>query len=338
MSAHSTNHRLLVFDCHEAWVYQLHLLEQPMDVIVGLKGRHTTGWDAAIRPVPPNARIVELPEALAAEEPYDCIIAHNLTDLLDVKALCGPRLFVVHGTLNGIVLEQASKSPPDEVRRTVARYLQVVGAHVMSVSRLKASSWALDGDIVPLSADSADYLPYRGDLARGLRIANHIHRRARTLRWDFHERAFAQIPITLVGHNDDMPGVCAARDWAELKQTLSRHRFFVHTADPQLEDGYNMATLEAMAAGLPVLGNRHPTSPIVHGVSGFLSDDPEEIRGFAQRLLEERDLAVQMGREAQKTVIQKFSPEKFKNGVQGAIETARQKWLAHQDSGAISKI
>ena len=53
--------------------------------------------------------------------------------------------------------------------------------------------------------------------------------------------------MTLVGRNDNMPGVEPAHDWAELKQILSRHRFFVHTADPNLEDGYNMATLEAMA-------------------------------------------------------------------------------------------
>jgi hypothetical protein len=73
-----------------------------MDVIVGLKGRHTAGWDEHMRPVPPNARIVKLEEALAATEPYDCIIAHNLTDLLDVKHLAAPRLFVIHGTLEGL--------------------------------------------------------------------------------------------------------------------------------------------------------------------------------------------------------------------------------------------
>ena len=61
-----------------------------------------------------------------------------------------------------------------------------------------------------------------------------------------------------------------------------------------------MATLEAMAAGLPVLGNPHPTSPIEHGVSGFLSDDPAELHASAERLLQDRELAVHMGKEARK--------------------------------------
>ena len=70
------------------------------------------------------------------------------------------------------------------------------------------------------------------------------------------------MPVRFVGHNPDMPGVQAAESWDELKAILAAHRFYIHTAHPDYEDGYNMATLEAMAAGLPVLGNRHPTSPV----------------------------------------------------------------------------
>ena len=39
-----------------------------------------------------------------------------------------------------------------------------------------------------------------------------------------------------------------------------------------------MATVEAMAAGMPIIGNRHPDSPVEHGVNGFLSDDPAELK------------------------------------------------------------
>ena len=49
--------RLLVFNCHEAWVHQLGGLDRPMDVIVGLSGRFKKTWDEQMRPVPPNARI-----------------------------------------------------------------------------------------------------------------------------------------------------------------------------------------------------------------------------------------------------------------------------------------
>jgi glycosyltransferase involved in cell wall biosynthesis len=279
-----------------------------------------------MRPVPPNARLVRLEDVLANSVAYGCIIAHNLTDLLDAKALAGPRLYVIHQTLDSMVREQRSTVSPEELRRAVAQYVRLIGAHVIAVTALKGRSWGYEQDVVTSSADPEDYLTYTGDLARGLRVANHIAQKAHSLLWDFHEKAFDGIPMTIVGHNQDMSGVQPARDWTELKEILSRHRFFVHTADPQLEDGFNMATLEAMAAGLPVLGNPHPTSPVTHGVSGFLSDDPDELRAQATRLLEDRDLAARMGQEATKAVMQKFPPERFRAGLQHAIETAQRKW------------
>ena len=317
------NGRLLTFNCHEAWVHQLRYLERPLDIIVNLPGRHTRGWDDAMRPLPPCTRLVTIEDVRGIRQAYDCIIAHNLTDLLDVKDLPGPRLLVIHLTLEGMVLEQHAQTPLEDFRSAVGRFVAKTRTHVVAISELKARSWGLTTDIVSSCADPAEYPAWQGDLARGLRVSNFVLRRARTLRWDFHQKAFSDLPVTLVGHNPEMPGVSASPDWAALKETFAHHRFFVHTADLQLEDGYNMATLEAMAAGLPVLGNRHPTSPIEHGVSGFLSDDPVELNGFARRLMADRALAEGMGRAAQRTVGERFSPAKFACSLSRSIARAQ---------------
>ncbi|KKL69198.1 hypothetical protein LCGC14_2117370, partial [marine sediment metagenome] len=136
------------------------------------------------------------------------------------------------------------------------------------------------------------------------------------------------LPIRLVGHNPDMPDVRATENWDQLKGILQSHRFYVHTADPRYEDGYNMATLEAMAAGLPVLGNRHPTSPVTDGVNGFLSDDPGELRRRAEGLLADRELADRMGQQARKTVMERFPMRRFHEDFMKSIETARAKWAS----------
>jgi len=320
------NERLLVFDCHEAWVYQLGALARPMDVVVGLRGRHIDGWDESMRPVPTNARLVRIEEALRNRNPYQCIVAHNLTDLLDAKTLEGPRLLVIHETLDGALQEQRSTVPAHRLREVVAKFVRMTGTHVVAVSKLKGRSWGFEDDIVPFSADPAHYLPWNGELACGLRIANHIQRRPHILLWELHRRAFDGLPVKVVGHNPDMSGIRPSENWDELKKTLSEHRFYVHTADPRLEDGYNMATLEAMAAGLPVLANRHPTSPVEHGVSGFLSDDPAELRGYALRLLADHDLAARMGQAAKGAVAQRFSTARFKQNFMRSLEFARWKW------------
>jgi hypothetical protein len=320
------NGRILVLNCHEAWIHQLRTLNRSLDIVVGLAGRHRRDWDDGVRPVPPGARLISLQQALSETAPYDCIIAHNLSDLLDIRMLPGPRLLIIHLTLEGMILEQNAKTPVAEYQHAVEKYTRSIGAHVVAVSSLKGESWGFTEHIVPLTANPADYRAWTGELACGLRVSNFVLRRARTLRWDFHERAFAGLPVTLVGHNPEIPGVRASASWVELKEAFRRHRFFVHTAEPGLEDGYNMATLEAMAAGLPVLGNRHPSSPIVHGVSGFLSDDPAELNHFAVALLADRHLAGEMGRSAQQTVLEKFSGAAFRDCMLREIRVAREKW------------
>ncbi len=199
-----------------------------------------------------------------------------------------------------------------------------------AVSKMKVETWGLGGDVVNFFAAIDEYPVWRGDLQRGLRISNHILRRPRVLLWEFHQAAFGDLPVTIVGHNPEMHGVKPAADWKDLKKILSLHRFYIHTADPRLEDGYNMAMLEAMAAGLPVLGNRHPTSPIVNGMNGFLSDDPGELRGLALRLLADRDLALQLGSGARETVRRQFSPERFAQGFLSSLSAARAKWNSPQ--------
>jgi len=294
--------RLLVFNCHEAWVYQLGVLGYQLDIITNLKGRYKQSWDEQIRPAPANSRFISLEQAQQTQVDYYCIIAHNISDLLDVKHRC----------------------------ELLHKYVELVGVHVVSVSSLKGNSWGFSEDIIPFSAEQGDYLPHLGEKACGLRICNFIKDRKKILLWDFHEESFAAIPVKLVGHNPEMAGVGASENWSQLKKMLQSYRFYIHTADPELEDGYNMATLEAMAAGMPVLGNRHPSSPVEDGVSGFLSDDPEELGKYARLLLEDKEQAHQMGQQARKTIEKRFSRERFKSDFLRSIEISRQKKLKRQ--------
>jgi hypothetical protein len=146
-------------------------------------------------------------------------VAHNLTDLLDVKTLDGPRLLVIHCTLGGTVVKQPA-TPPAELRRVMSQYIQMIAAHVMVVSRLKGRSWDL------------------------------------TKTW------------------------CCSNS----------------------------------------------SSPVQHGVNGFLADDPMELRAYAWQLLHDANLAGRMGMEARKTVSEQFSLEKFLSGFAESVKAAQRKW------------
>jgi hypothetical protein len=321
----TTDKTLLVFNCHEPWIYQLGVLGFRLHLIVDLPGKYNKGWDERMRPVPPRASFLTLPEALRSPTEYYCIITHNTTDLLDVRSRPEPRLIVLHHTLEGRLQEEGSQIDPQKMKDMLHQYLEWVGGHAVATSMFKGESWGLTDDIVHFGVDPDDYLPCTGELAQGLRICNFISSRRHILLWDFHEAAFEGIPVTLMGHNPDFSGVEAARNWQHLKQLLHAHRFYIHTADPRYEAGYNMATAEAMAAGLPILGNCHPTSPIKHGVSGFLSDHPRDLQRYARLLLEDRKLALLMGQQARQVAAERFSLERFKHAFLRSIEIARHK-------------
>ena len=321
---------LLVFNCHEPWVHQLGVLGYPLDIVIGLKGKYNSGWDERMRPPPAHARMVTLPQALATPTSYYCIITHNIADLLDVRMRSEPRILVLHHTIEGRIEEEGATCNPEAMKAMLRQYIELVGGHVVATSMFKGESWGFTDDIVHFGIDVNDYLPHIGERTCGLRICNFISSRRRILCWDFHEKAFDGIPVTLVGHNPDIPGVEAARNWDHLKRILQSHRFYIHTADARLEAGHNMATAEAMAAGLPVLGNRHPTSPVRHGVNGFLSDDPWELQHYAKILLDDGDLAPLMGQQARRTVAERFSLTRFKHSFLRSIEIARRKWYTRK--------
>lgn len=320
-----TRKKLLVFNCHESWVYQLCFLDFDLDIIVGLAGKYKQSWDENIRPVPPRARLITLPMAIASSEEYYCIIVHNTRDLLDIKSRHEPKIMVIHSTIEGRAMEEGSRIEACQMREMFGKFRAAFVFHPIAVSQLKGRSWGGVEDIVVFGEDLSEYFDYKGSIASGLRICNFISSRQKILLWDFYAKAFGGIPVKLIGHNPDIPGVRPSKSWEDLKHMLSRYRFYVHTARAELEDGYNMSTLEAMAAGMPVLGNEHPSSVVEHGVSGFLSDDPVKLNEYAMLLLNDKQLAVQMGIEARKTVARLFSKESFVANFGRSIERARQK-------------
>jgi hypothetical protein len=319
-------YRLLTPNCHEAWVYQLGYLGYDLDIIDGLPGRYCTKWDTNVRPFPDNAVRISLGQVLRSRPCYDCIITHNITDLMDLKTMPGPRILVIHSTLDGRVRQHGLGMPSKRLQSMLQNYLELLGGHTVAVSALKGKSWGSDEDIVEFGVDLDAYPRWSGEIAAGLRISNQISHRKEILLWDFYEATFGDIDVKLVGFNPDMSGVSPSQSWDDLKSILRLHRFFIHTAHPDLEDGCNMATVEAMAAGLPILGNKHPTSPVEHGVSGFLSDDPEELKRYAQLLIRDKDLAGKMGAAARQVAHERFSITRFVSRFKRSIETAREKW------------
>ncbi|QFS43151.1 glycosyltransferase [Nostoc sphaeroides] len=75
--------------------------------------------------------------------------------------------------------------------------------------------------------------------------------------------------------------------------------------------GQQVKIVEAMAHGLPVITLRNvaESSPIEHGVNGFIADNAEEFAAYTIQLFSNPDLCRQMGQVARETIATNFSSQ-----------------------------
>lgn len=319
--------RILTFNCHEAYVHLLGKLGADLDIIDALPGRYTQRWDERMRPVPHGARLLTL-EQVQRGSAYDVAIAHNLTDLVQLRDLDVPKVLVLHVSLAARCDEEPGAPPPEVISARLGTYLELTRATAVAVSRSKATSWGLDCPVVRPCADPDEYDGFDGELAVALRVANQVLSRPRRFAWDDHRTIVGELPFSLVGHNPGIDGSEPASSWHALREVYRRHRVYVHTAGQGLDDGYNLGLVEAMMTGMPVVTTALAESPIEDGKNGFVDRDPRRLHAGLAALLVDRPRALELGKRARETALECFSVDAFVSGWQRVLERAVRRWAA----------
>ncbi len=296
--------RLVTINSHQPYVHLLAGLPHELTVIDrGLEGG-ACGWDPRVRPLPDACRLAALAEAraLAGARPFDVGIAHNVSDLLALRGLCDRRVLVIHVTLSGWMASEGCPVPPRAFIDLLRAYLRRAPALVVFVSPLKRLDWTgLPGVVQTPGVPEDVYSGYTGEQPVVLRVAHDLRRRAPQLRPALQEAALRGVPQLLLGHNAGTPAARPARDWDHLRAAYRTHRCLLVTNHPTREDGHNLAVIEAMMTGMPIVTTPHPTSPVRHGREGLVGRDAAELRAHLARLLHDPELARRLGAQARAT-------------------------------------
>ena len=127
-----------------------------------------------------------------------------------------------------------------------------------------------------------------------------------------------------VEHAVELKGIV---DHAGVAALMQQSRVFVqHSLVPASGDteGTPVAILEASAAGLPIVSTRHAgiSDVVIHGKTGFLVDegDIDGMSEYLYQLLNNPDLASQMGKSAREHISANFSMERSVEKLRKAIE------------------
>ena len=270
-------------------------------------------WHTGFRPLPANVTEVTFEESedKIAAGAYDMILCTALPDVPAVQKYSVPRLFVMYNMV-GTDSQNEGMVKADYVTSLQPFFRSMDLAHISEKKRL---DWGWTAPVVKSGIDPDDYGPFDGSLPRVLRVGNSLRRRNHMLGYSIQEEILGgDIPSTILGLNPDIPSSRPSTDWEDLKEHYRHHRVMLSTLTNEHEDGYNCAVLEAMASGMPIVSLANSSTPIIDGVNGYVSDDLGYLRQRLLELLEDRELAVELGARARQTIVDDFHISDFVAG------------------------
>ena len=303
---------MLVFNWHEPYICLFAHTGHTFHVSPPLQAPdqhlHTEGrkrWDHRFRPLPPN--VVEIDEEAAVrklgEGAFDLVVCLTLQDVVAMQQWQVPRLFVMLNMIDtDSGLNGAQKRAYVERLRPLFREVDL-----SFISEKKRRNWDWEAPVVISGIDPHEYGGYSGASAKVLRVGNMLKERDHMQGFSIQEQILGgEIDSSVIGVNPTVPLARPSENWEDLKEQYRRHRLLLNTLTEAHEDGYNLGMLEAMATGMPVVSTANSSSPIIDGHNGFISDDPEYLRAKIRLLLEDRELAAELGCKARQTIVEHF--------------------------------
>jgi len=314
---------ILTFDWHEPYLCMLARTGHHLFVVEVEKGG-VFGWQTFMRPVPRNVTLLKEADALGRcrRSAFDLVVCHNVRDLTTVQGTKIPKIIVFHNKISTEIVLGRDRIDVEQYRSMIRGFLVGEDLSLVFISEAKQKDCDLPGTVIPPGIDVDDYGGYTGGLGRVLRVGNLMKERDVMMGFSRQQEILGDIPSTLLGVNPTIPESKVSKSWGDLKRHFQSHRLFLNTTLPPWEDGYNLAMLEAMATGMPVVSVMNQSSPIADGVNGYVSDDNTYLRERIQELLANRERAVELGTKGRETVAKTFPMSRFVNAWNKVFEKA----------------
>lgn len=303
------NLELLTVNRHTGYLYNLSK--------IGHRWKVLDEWVHGNRPLPSNFESTNWAAVRPEFAGFDAVVGHDIRrDVSRFLPYClryhKPYIQVIHGRkgrggfsrsrLRGVVKSLYSSL-------ALGTLVRLGLVRLVFISPYARSDWGLDGTTINQGITLDEMGPYEGTESSLLTVGNMLHREH--FAFDYLMQIKARVPVRIVGENPEIPECRPSRDWDELRALYCCYRAYLNlTREP--EDGYNLAVLEAMASGMPVIALRHPSTPIRSGENGFLVENVPQAVERARELLADNELARRLGQRARETIEREFALSTFR--------------------------
>ena len=302
--------RILTWHVHGNYLYNL--TQVPHDFYLVTDQARSTHRSGRCGVLPWGDNVFEAPLSTLQTMQFDVVLYQHRRQWDNDRLTA---LSPAQQALPRVVLEH---DPPMDHPTDQPHWCQDSGALLVHVTAFNALMWnngllrwrVVEHGVKPLLTP-----PWTGELDCGLVVANHLLQRGRRLGVDVYLEAFAQVPLRLVGMaSSDLAeyGGTGEVPQFELPHVLATHRFLFN---PIRHTSLGLAVIEAMMAGLPVVGlaTTELVTVITSGRNGYIDTRMPRLLEVMHLLLRDRGLAAEWGREGQRTACERFGIGRFVN-------------------------
>ncbi len=299
--------RLKVLTWHTHGSYLYYLSQAPHEFFVLSKPGRPPGYGGRCGHIPWGDNVHDLPVAAVRDQEVDCILFQDdhqwekdQYEFLTPAQRALPRIYLEH---------DPPRAHPTDTPHLVDDP-NVLLVHVTPFNELMWDNGRTPTRVIEHGVLVPDGVRYRGELARGLVISNHLGRRGRRMGPDLFLRARAELPLDLVGMAAEELGGIGEIEHARLPAFAAHYRFLF---SPIRYSSLGLSVIEAMMIGMPVvaLATAEMATVIEDGANGYSDTRVERLGECMRELLRSPSLARDIGQAGRRRAQERFSIERF---------------------------
>jgi len=267
-------------------------------------------WNKQERDIPSNIISLgnmDIPKQLKTDIAFDLVLTQNRVDHYPImvqlaKQLNCPLLQAEHTlpwiTWNDETIEKMGSLPCD---------------YDIFMSDFSVGAWFRDPDdtnisIIKHGMDTDYWNGWVGGDGKIMTAVWNYPQRNQICGFNLYKEVTKDLPTNPWG---DSPGFSKNADNVNHLRELYRHAsVFLNTT---LWSTTPFGLLEAMSVGCPIVTTATTAMPefIKDGINGFITNDPTVMRERLKSLIEDHDMAIQIGVAGRKTILEQFGQQRF---------------------------
>jgi glycosyltransferase involved in cell wall biosynthesis len=298
--------RLSIFTWHIHGSYLLYLSQGNYDIYIPVSARKEEGYYGKGETYPFDENVIEVPAEEVKHCIFDCILFQTnknfLVDqyeILSEKQRALPRIYLEH-------------DPPQQHPVNTAHIMNDPEVLMVHVTHFNKLMWHNTTPLVKVIEHGvvSPKVSYNGSIQRGVVVVNNLHKRGRRLGADIYEEVSKHVPLDLIGIGTAEHGGLGEILYPQLPQFISKYTFFFN---PIRYTSMGLAVCEAMMIGMPVvaLATTENVTVLQNGVSGFIHTDISYLVEKMNLLLENKELAIELGKEGKRIAEERFNISRF---------------------------